>query len=105
MARQAQRDRAREEDLPGLEPGERRLDGPGGTEAVEAGVAVAGGDEALEGEVVVGAVDDPRPDRPSPPRLLELHLGAPAPVPGDEVDAVEQVEARLGSPGDLAVSP
>ena len=75
-----------------LEPGQRRVDGPAGGHAPDAGVPEPGRDQALQGQGVTGAVDDLRRDAAPGPGVFELCLAAPPASPGDQVQLVEDAE-------------
>jgi hypothetical protein len=55
-----------------LQPGQRRVDGPAGGHAPDAGVAEPGRDEPLQGQIVIRAVHDLRRDTTPGPAVLEL---------------------------------
>jgi hypothetical protein len=75
-----------------FQPGQRRVDGPAGGHAPDAGVAEPGRDQPLQRQVVIGAVDDPRRDAAPGPGVLELGLGGPLAAPGDQVQLVQDPE-------------
>jgi hypothetical protein len=85
--RVAQRELAPDEFFAGFEPGEAVAGVAGGNPA-HAGVAEPDCDESLEREIVIGAVDEDRIDAAPGEEFLELGLGAPAPLPGDQPGTV-----------------